>query len=236
MKKTASPGRGGWKREAGRVVLILTVGTAVFWLTDLDILISALFFDPSSASPWVHADGFLWRLLYRSDDYLTLFLAAVALGLIVVGISRPAARRYIRYGIFIILSTALGSGLLVNTVLKDNWGRPRPADIEAFGGPRKYLPPGAMGPVPGEGKSFPSGHAAIGFSFLVFWFLERDRRPGRARYLLAGGLGFGLLMGAGRIVQGRHFASDVLWAGCLLYLVSLSCYRLILWPGSAQGD
>ena len=64
----------------------------------------------------------------------------------------------------------IGAGLIVNVVLKEHWGHPRPSDLFEFGGDGIYLPPWAKGPA-GNGESFPSGHAAIGFSFFAFWFM-----------------------------------------------------------------
>ena len=38
------------------------------------------------------------------------------------------------------------------------------------------------------------------------------------------GLGYGGLMGLGRMIQGAHFFSDVVWAGGFVYLTALSFY------------
>jgi len=34
-------------------------------------------------------------------------------------------------------------------------------------------------------------------------------------------------MGLGRMIQGGHFASDVIWAGGLIYLIGLILYYLL---------
>ena len=39
-----------------------------------------------------------------------------------------------RAAVFLVLSLLLGPGLLVNVILKDNWGRPRPGSVVEFGG------------------------------------------------------------------------------------------------------
>ena len=44
-----------------------------------------------------------------------------------------------RAAVFLILSYALGPGLLVNVALKDNWGRPRPGHITQFGGDKHFV-------------------------------------------------------------------------------------------------
>jgi hypothetical protein len=42
--------------------------------------------------------------------------------------------------IFVLVSLAVGPGLLANTVLKDNWGRARPSQIIEFGGTERFTP------------------------------------------------------------------------------------------------
>src|SRR5262249_33116625 len=41
--------------------------------------------------------------------------------------------------IFLIATLALGPGLLVNVILKDHWGRPRPIDVTQFGGRQHFV-------------------------------------------------------------------------------------------------
>jgi lipid A 4'-phosphatase len=198
---------------------VALVTTLVFWLTDLDIRVSRLFFVPADPGrPWPHGDFVLWQLLYKSDRYVTITLAAISLFAIAVGLAVRHRRKMILYGLFVILTTSIGAGLLVNEVFKEHWGRPRPDSIEEFGGTNQYTPPLAKGP-PGGGHSFASGHAAIGFSFLAFWFIWRGRRRRLAIPALAVAIALGSLLGLARIIQGRHFLSDVLWAFYIAYFV-----------------
>ena len=41
--------------------------------------------------------------------------------------------------VFLVATLALGPGLLVNVVLKDHWGRPRPIDVTQFGGDQHFV-------------------------------------------------------------------------------------------------
>ena len=41
--------------------------------------------------------------------------------------------------VFLIATMALAPGLLVNVVLKDHWGRPRPIDVTQFGGTEHFV-------------------------------------------------------------------------------------------------
>jgi membrane-associated PAP2 superfamily phosphatase len=205
----------------------------VFWLTDLDIRVSRLFFVPGNPEhQWIHGEFILWRILYKSETCLTVTLAAISLCCVVAGLANRRRRTLLLYGLFIILSTSIGSGLLTNEVFKKHWGRPRPDNILEFEGRRAYLPPLAKGPA-GGGESFPSGHASIGFSYLAIWFVWRGRHRRLALWALVGAVTLGSLLGLGRIVQGRHFLSDVLWAAGICYLVCLLLYRPVF--GFADG-
>ena len=127
--------------------------------------------------------------------------------------------------LFVVALLALGPGLLVNTVFKDHWGRPRPADIVQFGGTetyRSFWHPGS----PEQGRSFPSGHAAVGFFLMAPFFVLRRKAPGWARRALLAGILYGLTMGLGRMIQGGHFLTDVIWSGCMVYFSGLFLYYL----------
>jgi len=118
--------------------------------------------------------------------------------------------------LFLALLLVLGPGVVVNTILKEHWRRPRPVQTAEFGGRQPFRPVGAMGRID-EGKSFPSGHASMGFYWLgllvYFW---NDRR--RLAWAFGGlGLFHGLSMAIGRMAQGGHWFTDVLWSAGLVY-------------------
>ena len=120
--------------------------------------------------------------------------------------------------IFILLLLALGPGLVVNVLLKDQLGRARPREVVEFGGHHQFTQfwqPGSTG----SNSSFPSGHAAIAFFMIAPWFVLRDNKQIIATGFLVFGLSFGALVGVARILQGGHFVSDVVWAGGLIYLI-----------------
>jgi lipid A 4'-phosphatase len=219
--------RSRWRREILAVGTIIVVTTALFWFTDIDIRFSQFFYQPDHpGGPWPHYDEAIWRTLYQSDDYLTIGLSAVSLSLILIGALRPGRRRFLRYGLFILLTGLIGAGLLTNMVFKEYWGHPRPDNIVPFGGRLTYLPPLAKGPA-GNGESFPSGHVSIACSFIAVWFILRQRRPKTATLCLIGVLALTGLEGVGRIVRGRHFLSDVLWGAYIPYLVSFVLYYFV---------
>ena len=123
-------------------------------------------------------------------------------------------------GLFYGLLLIIGPGILINSVLKPYWGRPRPNALVEFGGQREFLPVWVWGRGQDE-SSFPSGHASMGFCLMAPAFVHYRRRPRLARCFLLLGLLSGCLMGLTRVVAGGHFPSDVLWAGGLIYFTAL---------------
>ncbi len=111
----------------------------------------------------------------------------------------------------------LGPGLIIEGVFKNTVGRPRPVQVDVFGGPATYQGPFAIGAKPGSHKSFCSSHAATGFALMG---LGLGCAPlWRRRWFLIGTVA-GAVVGMGRILQGGHYLSDIIFA---FYVVWLSC-------------
>jgi len=205
-------------------LVLLYCVTLVFRYTGIDLEISNWFY--------THAGAFdndpenIWGFLYRYGP-LPAWLLSIGGGLVfALGLFVARFRRYRKISLFFVVYMVLGPGLIVNLGFKDNWGRPRPAQVEQFGGDMSFQPVWEKGAA-GEGRSFPSGHAAVAFfmmaPFFVFW---ADGRYGSAFAFLGVGLGFGILMGMARIAQGGHFASDVFWSAGFIYLTGVILYYL----------
>lgn len=203
--------------EAGGMFAALCVVTLLLAAGGADLQLSSKFY---ISGGWPVGELFPWHQLYRIDRSPALVLAAA--GLIAAGLSffKPALKEWRRSGVFLALFLALGPGLLVNTVFKDGWGRPRPREIVQFGGKKQFLHPWQKG-ISGQGRSFPSGHASAAFFLMAPFFIYRRRRPRLARNWLIGGIIFGVFMSIARITQGGHFLSDNLWAFGMVYLTGL---------------
>jgi len=204
-------------------LLAAAAATGAIDLAGADLAVEALFY--STGAGWTLGSQEPWAFLYHYGNLPAFALGA--LGLIAFALSffferfRPDRKA----ALFVVVLLALGPGLIVNTVFKDHWGRPRPVDIVQFGGSETYRPFWSPG-IAGQGRSFPSGHAAVGFFLMAPFFVLRRRAPGWARRALAAGILYGSLMGLGRMVQGGHFLTDVIWSGFLVYLTGISLYYL----------
>jgi lipid A 4'-phosphatase len=226
-ESTGGSRRAPWRKELLVLAAVVLVTTVLFWTTDLDIRVARVFYVPGHpGGAWPYFDNTLWHVLYASDDYLTAGLSAIAVALIAVGALTRGRRHLLRYGLFILLSGLLGTGLLTNLVFKEYWGHPRPDNTVQFGGKLAYLPPLVKG-VAGEGESFPSGHVSIAASYVAIWFILRRRRPRAATMCLIAVVALTGLEGLARMVRGRHFLSDVLWGAYIPYMVCFVLYYLV---------
>ena len=127
--------------------------------------------------------------------------------------------------LFVLLSLAIGPGLLVNTLFKDQFGRARPSQIVEFGGTKKFTPPLIVTDQCEKNCSFVSGHASSGFFMAAFAMLLTGWKR-RAAYVAA--LAFGLWIGFIRMAMGGHFFSDVLFAGIFTLIVIHLIYYWLL--------
>lgn len=203
---------------------LLALISLLFRLTDLDLIISSSLYSPTAG--WLYADRSLVQLLYRYGTYPALALGSICLGWTLLSLVIDRLRFFRRQAIFFVLVLVLGPGLVVNACFKDHWGRPRPREVIELGGEQKFLPVWQKG-VTGQGRSFPSGHASTGFFLMTPFFLYRFENRQKGLLFLGLGLGYGVLMGMGRIIQGGHFASDVLWSAGFVYLTGFLLSRLM---------
>lgn len=195
--------------------------TVVLGVTNADIEIGHRFYSPVTG--WFLSEENPWHWLYEYGNIPALCLSIGGFIAFLGSFFQKKFLAYRRTGLFLVAFMLLGPGLLVNAVFKDHWGRPRPIDTVNFGGAETFRHPWEKG-QPGMGKSFPSGHASVGFFLFSPFFLLRNRSRGWAVFFLCLGLSYGMLMGTGRMIQGGHYASDVLWSGAMTYLTGLTLY------------
>lgn len=204
--------------------LVLLFGlSAVFHFSQIDLAMEHRFWSPEAG--WRQANNPLIQFLYRYGTWPAMIVgsgsALLWLGSIVTG--RWQQTRSLN--LFLSLLLIIGPGLIINVVFKDHFGRPRPIQTTEFGGNRHYLALGELGPK-NSGRSFPSGHASMGFYWLGLLVYFWDRQRAWAWGFGALGLVHGLLMGIGRMAQGGHWPSDILWSAGFVYLTAwgLSCF------------
>ena len=225
MGKAARPSRMNRTGLTIALAIAAVVGLVFAVYPELDIAISALFFDPQTkvfvirVQPWViHArDAARW---------MSALIVAPAFLAITGKIALPRARMLVegRAALLMIVTLALGPGLIANTLLKDHWGRPRPVDITQFGGVETFVPWwDTRGACPNN-CSFIAGEVAG-----AFWTLAPAAlAPPQWRPLAyAGALIFGIAVGVLRVGSGGHFFTDAVFSGVIMFLVAWAAYGVI---------
>lgn len=185
---------------------------------DFDLSVSRLVFDRISRT-------FIWgnNFFIKEISPLTNVVGAIlviSLPIVVVVsccVKKVWLAKHKRECMFLLAVLILGPGLIVNGLLKEHWGRPRPVQVIEFGGDKPYVSPFCPD-FERKGYSFVSGDASVGFYFFCLALLARKRK-----WLLVPVL-LGSVIGAARIVQGRHFFSDVLFSGWVVWFCSIFLY------------
>jgi len=169
-----------------------------------------------STDHWTGRDMPLMVALYEYGVLPALILGVGGLLVWLAGyyLKEVQALRKVSFYLFAVL--ALGNGILANFLLKGYWGRPRPAQVDLYGGTQAFEP-SLWIDLASTGKSFPCGHATMGFYFFALALLLQGTAR---RVVLALALLFGGVIGLSRMSYGGHFLTDVIWAGILMWLVA----------------
>lgn len=220
-------------RRVTIVLAALLVYSAVSEWLSLDLKIAGLFFNPDhSPDSWFGAENWLVGLLYHS---VPIVVGAGLLGSLIVLMfcARKGCRCEFRStAVLLSLTLLLGAGLIVNSLLKKHWGRPRPVQTIEFGGAQPYQPPVLISA--GSGRSFPSGHVAASFSLLALLPFFAGSL-GKRRLLAVLIVSYGSAVALARMAAGGHYFTDVLWAAAIAWMVSTLLAGLLR-PCSLQPD
>ena len=193
--------------------------SAVFLLVpEIDLAVSRTFYTPDIG---FETKG-MWyeRLVHRSVG-VSLVLGNIAL-IVMWGVNALVNPRVIDFGgkevLFLLAFLGLGPGLLVNSLLKENWGRARPADIVQFGGNREFTPAFVLSDQ--GGRSFSSGHAAASF----FWILVALLIAPRQKWWVFLAVAYCFVVSWMRIAAGGHFLSDIITSYFMMAILALAMY------------
>jgi len=212
--------------RTGLVIALLvgaTTGLVFGFFPQLDLKISALFFDPQTRQFTLLHQVLLGQLswpahLRDASMWIVAALAVPAGVALAVKCALPTTRMRVRGRAIVLLfaSLALAPGLLVNVVLKEHWDRPRPIAVREFNGPDRFV---AWWDPRGECRhncSFVAGEASG-----AFWTLAPAAlAPAPVRILAyAAAIAFGSAVGTLRMAFGAHFFTDVAFAGVFTFLM-----------------
>jgi lipid A 4'-phosphatase len=186
----------------------------------IDLAVSGWFYRPDQ--------GFVLRgLWWERIGYYSVRWLMVGVNLGLVGLwlyNRRRARRLLGFTgrrlALLLCLLALVPGLLVNSLLKEHWGRARPVKTIELGGYRQFSP--AFVRSDQGGGSFSSGHvAAAAYLVAVAAVLGNGRWA-----WIALALGYTLFIALIRVGAGGHWLSDALAS---MFLVGIGWMMLSAW-------
>jgi lipid A 4'-phosphatase len=207
-------------------LLLVAAASAVFLVfPGIDLWFSDLFY---------RAKGGFWL---RRNDALAVFrstndvlMAVIVVGLIasvVVKLARPDRSSPVPPSIvvFLLSTLVLGPLLLVNVILKNSWGRPRPVEVDLFGGEAPYVEVWRITDWCADNCSFVSGEAssAIWLVAVALVLPKSVRVPATVVAIV-----YALLLSLNRIAFGGHFLSDVVISFGLTLLLIAVVHRVVI--------
>lgn len=207
------------------IIFLISIATRLF---NIDLLMSHFFYTENVG--FTHEEDFIVRLFYRSVPVAVTFSLVLFIGFSILAFINKPLRKHNRLVLALFISILVGPGLIVNSLFKEHFGRPRPSQTIEFGGQYEHKMV-LEANWNNYGKSFPSGHASVPFSFLVLVFAAYRRgRLKLAKQLALGIVVWFLAASYSRIAAGGHHFTDVCWAGYFSFICAWLSYRFIEYP------
>lgn len=204
------------------LVAVLTLIFLVF--PGLDIWFSGLFYDPNTKFPMLNLGAFVG--LRAIGNGITWWVAIALVAVLLFKIALPWRPTLVRPRdiLFIFSTLAIGPGLVVNLILKNHWGRPRPWRVDTFGGDQPFVGVWRITHECSTNCSFVSGEASSAIWLLTLVVLLPERwHPLALKVLLA----LATLFSLNRIAMGGHFLSDVLLSWAITLTLIALAWRLL---------
>lgn len=201
------------------IIYVVVVSVFFFVFQGVDLWASSLFYSPELGFS-AQDDPFLQRLR-RLGPHLVKLIAGGCLIVLLLKLVFPARNPLLplKIPVFLITTLIMGPGVVVNLILKNNWGRPRPRMVEEFGGDMPYQPVWVPSSWCDTNCSFVSGEASSSIWLIaVVLVLPKAWRLGALLFVIP----LAVILSANRVAFGGHFLSDTLISWGLTLLVILS--------------
>ncbi|MGL4278879.1 MAG: phosphatase PAP2 family protein [Albidovulum sp.] len=210
------------------IALVLSVAIFQLW-PGIDLAVSGWFFTPGTG--FALASSRTLDMIREAIWWMSnLMVAVVVLAILAALAGKPFLE--LQRAVFILLMYLLGPALLVDGLLKRFWGRARPANVEEFGGTQDFTLPLVPADQCDSNCSFVSGEGAaataLAIAFLLIAPAVRQRvSPALFRLYVVFAIAIPLTGMALRVMLGRHFLSDTVFAALLVSGIALVLARLL---------
>ncbi|QIB32829.1 phosphatase PAP2 family protein [Ancylobacter pratisalsi] len=197
--------------------------SAVFIIApSIDLAVSRLFYVPGEGFPLARVA--LLQDLRNAGSYVSVAVGIVLGVVLLLKLLNPMRPSLFapRFSLYFVMLYLLGPALLVNGVLKNFWGRPRPKNVDEFGGQLPFVDAWSFGEHIFSHRSFVSGEAAT-IACLIPLALYLPR-PWRRQVLVLLGL-VAAAVSMNRVAAGAHFLSDITISTALVLTLAVGLRR-----------
>lgn len=194
--------------------LAALVAALFHYYPTLDIQVSSLFYDAATNQFPYHQHWFFYAVEKGVYWLEYTCLALPLISLLQIQFKKKPLLPLSRVRLaFLIVALIAGPGILVHQGFKDHFGRARPTETITFGGTHDFTLPFVVSEA--DSSSFISGHAAMGYYLAAYAFVVSRKRR---NMVYAGGIAAGIFTGLCRVIQGRHFLSDIVFSGFVMLI------------------
>ncbi|MDO7930085.1 phosphatase PAP2 family protein [Pseudomonas sp. KFB-139] len=232
--------------NVGIPLLLAALVFVVFDLTELDVTLSNLLYDPvTQVFPFQH-DRLFENLTHRWPRIIPDWTGELAIigallsfvwprfkadkhQRLIATLERLRIARVLKFlarhrrdFIFVVVAFAITTGMV--HYFKSHTSVYCPVETTLYGGTqekKEWFENFNLLHEAGKGRCWPGGHASSGFTLLALYFVARRYRWRHARKLLGWVLLLGMVYGTTRVLQGWHFMSHTFWSGILVWLTML---------------
>ena len=195
------------------ITLILSI--LFFLFPNLDITVSGLFFGQDGSFIASESDWFIYFIRKMIMPLLALLIFFVPLAAVVKQIKykEKILDIPVRDWIYLFTCLIIGTGVVVNSIFKNLWGRARPNDTIQFGGEEPFTIPWLNVNYCDTNCSFVSGDVSFITLSLAVLLIFNKTTLNTFAYIAVG------LMSLLRIMEGDHFLSDTIMSFIITFVI-----------------
>lgn len=209
---------------------VLILAATVLWLSNpqIDLAVERSFFDPGQG--FVFNKNLVIQIIRKLAIYSYGLWYALIITSVIFSRNNPQWPLSKLFGldfihwVYLAITSLVGPLLIANIILKNNWGRARPRQLEEFGGNLDFTPPMVISDQCDTNCSFVSGEPS---SMFMIFFALAFVMPQRRWLLVALAIVLGGASGVMRMGQGGHFLSDVVFAGLFMAFSAAVIYWIM---------
>lgn len=209
-------------------ILFLLLCSALIEILELDRVFADYLYQ-LQGNQWRFKDAWLTEtIVHKGGKYLSIVSALLVLFAWIVSLRTSRFSLWRNTLGFLFVSTVLGA-LLVSVGKAISYVS-CPWDFSRYGGTLEYLPLMDQLIIRNGSQCFPAGHASAGYAWVALYFVGLHMRSTWRLLGLMVPLLIGLIFGFSQQLRGAHFISHDLWSFGVCWMVSLTCYHLMLKP------